>query len=88
MQDAISETRKAIRDAFDGASVPSKNLALRRASDRIAELEEIVLASMLALERAHATTSGGPKKSDALALLNRARKAVPQAPDLYADGVV
>lgn len=88
MQDTISETCAAIRAAFDGASVPTKNFALRKAHDRIAELEAIVRASIPALERVHAMTKGGPKKSDALALLNRARKAVPQVPDLYADGVV
>lgn len=42
MKTAISETQAAIRAAFDGDSVPSKNIALRRAHDRIAELERTI----------------------------------------------
>lgn len=52
----------------------------RRLRNRVIQLEGIVRASLPALEKHHAMTPGGPKKSDALALLRRARDAV-----LYAD---
>lgn len=42
----------------------------------IARMREALGAAIPALERVHAMTPGGPKKSDALAVLNRARSAL------------
>lgn len=63
-----------LRDAFDSDDVPRKNIALRRASDRIAELEAVlseIHASVRRMTFAHEWYLEGGRYSPGVYVLMR-----------------